>query len=113
MKDVMVAGWTVETLKIHMETLMKEQDRRYEQVALASEKALTAALIAVKEATAETKSNALRWQEHQNEWRQAMSDKDRNFITKSALWGYMVGAGGLLVTLLMLIEILLRLGIRQ
>jgi hypothetical protein len=108
MKDVMVAGWTVETLKIHMETLMKEQDRRYEQVALASDKTLQAALLAVKEATTETKQNAAVWHAHQNEWRQAMSDKDRAFITKAAMWGYMVGAAGVILALVAIVELLLR-----
>jgi len=97
-------GWTVETLKIHMETMMAEQDRRYEQVAIASEKALQAALQAVKESTVENKINADKWREHQNEWRQAMTDKDRSFVTKTTLWGYLIGAIGMVLALVQILE---------
>lgn len=90
------SGWTVDTLK----ALMDERDLRYAQLAAATDKAVTAALAAAKEAVTEAKHNSDKWQENANEWRSAMSDKDRNFITKSTAWGYLVGAIGMVLALL-------------
>ena len=94
-KITIVSEWTVDTLKV----LMDEHDRRYGQLAEATDKAVSAALSAAKEAVAEAKHNSDKWQANANEWRQAMNDKDRNFITKSAAWGYLVGAIGMVLAL--------------
>lgn len=82
-------GWNVDTLK----ALMDERDRRY---ALEADNA--------KEALSLFRENNNKWRELQNEWRGTMTDKDRNFVTKSALWGYAVGIVGLILSLILVIE---------
>ena len=83
---------------------MDERDRRYTEVASASEKALHAALIAVREATEETKHQTDKWQSSANEWRQAMNDKDRNFVTHNTLWGWLIASVMLVLALMQIFE---------
>jgi hypothetical protein len=84
-----VSEWTVDTLKV----LMDERDRRYELMASAA-----------KEAVDLFRDNNEKWREMQNEWRATMNDKDRNFVTKAALWGYAVGIVGLVLSLMLIVE---------
>jgi hypothetical protein len=72
--------------------LMNERDRRYEEQFIASREAVKLA-----------HGNFLKWQESANEWRQAMTDKDRNFVTKGALWGYVVGALGIILSAMIIL----------
>jgi hypothetical protein len=97
------SGWTVDTLK----ALMDERDRRYAMEVSNIKDMMTAAMLAVRETTIETKHQTDKWQASANEWRQAMTDKDRNFVTKSSAWGYLVGLAGFI---LMIMEILGRFG---
>jgi len=94
--------WNFDSLK----ELMDERDRRYAQLASATDKAVQAALAAAKDAVMEAKHNSDKWQENSNEWRAAMNDKDRNYVTKAALWGYF-GSG--LALILIIVELLQRL----
>jgi len=100
MEETPLSIWTPATLK----ALMDERDRRYEQRSVDSEKALQAALSAVKEARDENKHQTDKWQASANEWRQAMTDKDRNFVTKSTLWGTVLGIVGLVLALVQILE---------
>ena len=84
-------GWTLRTLK----RLMDERDKRYEIV---SENAKTAVSVAEK--------NAEKWRDNANEWRAAMSDKDRNFVTKATLWAYGVGMVGLVLSLITIMKLM-------
>lgn len=74
-----ISGWTVETLHAHIKAVMDERDKRYEA-------ALASAALAVEKA----EGIADRWREHANEWRAAMTDKDKNFLTKDVARGYFV-----------------------
>lgn len=65
-------------LREHFETLLAEQEKRYAQRFDAQEKA-----IAVAEANAE------KWRANANEWRQAMTDRERNFLPRSL--GHVIG----------------------
>jgi len=81
--------WTTATLKI----LMDERNLRYELMATSAKEAVTL-----------FRENAEKWREQQNEWRGAMIDKDRNFVTKPALWGYAVGILGMVLSIIMMLE---------
>lgn len=67
--------WTLEAFK----ELMDERDRRYEQRFNAQEEAVKV-----------YKETSDKWQASANEWRGAMTDRERNFLSKSM--GYVVGA---------------------
>jgi hypothetical protein len=83
--------------------VMDERDRRYTEIGDAKDKAITAALAAAEKAVMVAERNAERWRDSANEWRAAMTDKDRNFVTKSALWGYFVGIIGIVVPITLLL----------
>ena len=94
--------WTLASLK----SLMDERDRRYEEHFVAVEKSMAASQDSAKEARDEYRRNTDKWQAGANEWRQAMTDKDRGFVTKASLWGYLIGA---IATVLALLEMIDRL----
>jgi Flp pilus assembly protein TadB len=77
-----VSGWTTDTLKAHIERLIYESDRRYNERFAAQEKAVVAALAAAAEAVAKAEYNAERWRNNANEWRAAMTDRERNFMSR-------------------------------
>jgi len=70
----------------HLEEVSNERDKRYEQRFQAQEQALN-----VAEAAAE------RWRLNANEWRAAMTDRERNFFSRGM--GYVVGAVSVFGTL--------------
>lgn len=76
-------GWTISTTKAYIEKLLAEQDRRYEQRFKAQEEAVKMALDANKEAVLKAEANTAKWQQNANEWRAAMSDKDKLLVTRN------------------------------
>jgi len=68
-------GWTVGTLL----QLMNERDKRYEQRFASQEEAVRV-----------YKETSDKWQAAANEWRGAMTDRERNFLSKGM--GYVVAA---------------------
>ena len=77
-------------LKEFLLALIQEADRRYEQRFELQDKAVTAALSAAKEAVSIAADNADKWRANANEWRTAMDDRERQFLSKGM--GYVVGA---------------------
>lgn len=71
--------------------LMDERDKRYTERFDAQQKA-----IGVAEEQAE------KWRANANEWRTAMNDRERNFLSKSM--GYVLGALTALVLILTLVD---------
>jgi len=67
-------GFTFDTLK----AIIDERDKRYSAQFDAQEKAVQVA-----------QENTVKWQASANEWRQAMDDRERNFLSKSM--GYVIG----------------------
>lgn len=86
-----ISGWTVDTLKLHLEGIIKAGDERYEQrfkgqeqavkdALAAQEKAVNAALVAAEKAVLVAETNASEWRKGANEWRQAMTDREVKFV---------------------------------
>lgn len=73
----MATEWTVDTLKEHVEKILVEKD-----------KAINLALAAAKEAVSVAEANAEKWRDNANEWRGAMTDREKNFATKTELNDY-------------------------
>lgn len=69
--------WNVDTLKEHIEKLLDEKD-----------KAVNIALAAAKEAVGVAELNAEKWRDNANEWRGAMNDREKTFITKAEFESY-------------------------
>jgi len=86
MSDPEKTGWTLSTLK----ALMDERDVRYGQIAEAKERAILVAINNAEKAVQIAETNAEKWRVNANEWREAMNDRERNFLSKGM--GYVVGA---------------------
>ncbi len=69
--------WTIETLKEHFEKILAEKD-----------KVINIALESAKEAVLVAERNAEKWRDNANEWRGAMTDREKTFATKAELAAY-------------------------
>lgn len=92
-------SWTPHLLKIHFDELREADDKRYEQRSADQEKAVNTALAAAKTAVDAALSaaalavdkaerNTKEWQVAANEWRGAMSDRERQFVSRRELFAY-------------------------
>lgn len=68
---------TTVSLKEHFEKLLLEKD-----------KAINIALASAKEAVLVAETNSEKWRANANEWRGAMTDRERNFLTNSEFIAY-------------------------
>lgn len=84
--------WTIETLKEYFEKILTEKD-----------KAINIALAAAKEAVQVAEANAEKWRNQANEWRGAMSDREKNFITRREVWLVIVALIGIILGLIKLL----------
>ena len=80
-------GWTVDTLYAHFTALLEAQD-----------KAVKAALASAEKAVDRAEINAEKWRQNANEWRAAMTDRERNFARKETT--FILAALGGLATIL-------------
>jgi len=76
-------GWTPDLLLVHFDTVRGEMDRRIEQRFTDLDKAVTAALAAVKEAGDKAEDERKAWQANSNEWRGAMDDREARFMPRT------------------------------
>lgn len=94
MSDENASDWTPSLVLKHVNALMAANDKRYEERfaaqekavkdALASqEKAVNAALAAAEKAVLVAETNGAQWRAGANEWRAAMTDRERNFATQA------------------------------
>jgi hypothetical protein len=74
-------------LKDHIACLLEEIDKRYEQRFAAQERATASALASAQLAVDKAELNTREWQRNSNEWRGAMSDKDKLFVTVTSYRG--------------------------
>lgn len=81
------------TLKEHFEKILSEKD-----------KALNAALASAKEAVSVAENNAEKWRNQANEWRGAMSDREKNFITRREVWIGLVAVAGIVLAILQFLK---------
>ena len=99
-----ISGWTVDTLKDYLTTLIAEAEKRLASQDAASElrneqrftaqqqaikdalisqkEAVAAALVAAEKAVLVAETNAEKWRASANEWRGAMNDRERNLMPR-------------------------------
>lgn len=70
------------SLRDYVDAMFTERDRAIQAALLSQEKAVTAALEAADKAVTKAEANAERWRENANEWRGAMSDRDRELPSR-------------------------------
>jgi len=102
--ELLVDVASVKAEVLGLNRLLIEVDKRNAQQFAAQEKAVGAALAAAEKAVAVAERNAEKWRDNANEWRGAMTDKDRNFVTKATLWGYLLGLVGLIIAIMELLQ---------
>lgn len=78
-------------LRDHVEALLTQMDTRNEQRFVAQEKAIAAALASSDKANAVAETNAEKWRQSANEWRGAMSDRDRELPSRREVDTAMTG----------------------
>jgi hypothetical protein len=76
-----MSEWTVNNLKEHFEKILSEKD-----------KAINIALAAAKEAVGVAETNAEKWRSNANEWRGAMTDREKTFMPRSEFEAYKTSA---------------------
>lgn len=105
------------SLKDYFERILEEKD-----------KAVHIALAAAKEAVTVAERNAEKWRNDANEWRGAMNDREKNFMSRSEFeiyktatekalnlregrglglsqgWGFLIGAAGLVAVIVSLLS---------
>lgn len=75
-------GWTIETLRAHLEALARETDHRYEDRFQAQEKAVVAALASAKEAVAKAEIASEKRLDLLNEFRGQLGDQATTFMPR-------------------------------
>lgn len=89
--------WTIDTLRAHVLALMHAQEKQTALALAEQEKAVSAALAAADKATLKAEEAAERHRVAQNEWRGAMNDRERNFITKSEVYSGVGAVAGVIM----------------
>ncbi len=88
------SDWTPPLVLKHLLAVMAANDKRYEErfaaqekavkdALAAQEKAVNAALAAAEKAVLVAEKNGADWRAGANEWRSAMTDRERNFATQA------------------------------
>jgi hypothetical protein len=75
-------GWTVDTLHSHIIGIMDEREKRSEAAIRFQKEAQEAALASAQKAIDKSEEDAKAWRQNANEWRAAMTDKDKLYLTK-------------------------------
>lgn len=70
------------TLRDYVDTMFAEKEKALQAALLAQEKAVSAALAAADKAVEKAEMNAEKWRANANEWRGAMSDRDRELPSR-------------------------------
>jgi hypothetical protein len=75
------SDWSIETLKEYFEKVLAEKD-----------KAINIALAAAKEAVGVAEANSEKWRSNANEWRGAMTDREKTFVSRAEFESYKTSA---------------------
>lgn len=79
-----MSGWTIETLKEHLEKIFEERDKRHDERFDAQEKATQKAFESAEKATLKAEEQTREWKASANEWRDAMNDREIRFTPTPA-----------------------------
>ncbi len=69
-------------IRDYVDMLFAEKEKALQAALLAQEKAVNAALMSSDKAITKAEANAEKWRENANEWRGAMSDRDRELPSR-------------------------------
>jgi hypothetical protein len=78
-----INGWTVHTLKVHIEQIMHERDQRYEDRFNAQEQSIKLALGATDKAMVVARESVDKRLDTMNEFREALVDQTKEYLTRT------------------------------
>lgn len=70
------------SLKEYIDRRFDEQEKAVQAALAAADKSVLAALTSAEKAVDKAEQSAERWRNSANEWRGAMSDRERDFLTR-------------------------------
>ena len=76
----------------------------FERILVEKDKAISAALASAKEAVSIAENNAEKWRNQANEWRGAMSDREKNFVTRREVWLAVIALVGFILSILQFLK---------
>lgn len=79
----MASEWTVDTLKEYFERVIRDQGTATDAALMAANKATDAALMSADKAVNLAADGLREWRAGANEWRGAMTDRERSFISRA------------------------------
>lgn len=74
------------SLKDYVDKRFEDQDKAVQAALASAEKAVGAALVSSEKAVDKAEVSAERWRNNANEWRGAMSDRERDFLTRKEFY---------------------------
>lgn len=79
-------------IKVYVDQRFADQQKAVEATLAQTDLATKAALASAEKAVDKSERNVERWQTAANEWRAAMSDRERDFLTRKEFYS-MIAAG--------------------
>ena len=88
--------------KVYVDSKFESQDRAVTAALAAADKAVQAALISAEKAVLKKEEEVERWRAASNEWRGALSDRERDYLSRKEFYsiiGTAIAVVGLALTL--------------
>lgn len=70
------------SLREYVDVRFASQEKAVDAALISASKAVDAALAAAEKAVNKAEANAEKWRDNANEWRGAMGDRERDFLTR-------------------------------
>jgi hypothetical protein len=80
------------TLKEYVDRRFDDQEKAVQAALLAADKGVSAALASAEKAVDKAEAGSEKWRASANEWRGAMSDRERDFLTRREFYAMLVTA---------------------
>ena len=85
------------SLKEYVDRRFDEQEKAVGAALVASDKGVSAALAWAEKAVEKAEADRKAWQAASNEWRGALSDRERNFLSRKEFYSIIGAITGLLI----------------
>jgi hypothetical protein len=79
-------------LKEYVDRRFDDQEKAVQAALVAADKGVSAALASAEKAVDKAESSSEKWRASANEWRGAMSDRERDFLTRREFYTMLVTA---------------------
>jgi hypothetical protein len=80
------------TLKEYVDRRFDDQEKAVQAALMAADKGVSAALASAEKAVDKAESSSEKWRASANEWRAAMGDREREFLSRKEFYSIVVTA---------------------